>query len=42
VKAALAMMGRIEPLYRLPLCEPSDKASEQIRATITALGLLAK
>jgi 4-hydroxy-tetrahydrodipicolinate synthase len=42
VKAALAMMGRIEPLYRLPLCEPSDKACEQIRATITALGLLSK
>ena len=40
VKAALAMMGRIEETYRLPLCEPSDKVRVQIRQTLASLGLL--
>jgi 4-hydroxy-tetrahydrodipicolinate synthase len=40
VKAALAMMGKIEELYRLPLCEPSEKVRAQLRTTLTAQGLL--
>jgi 4-hydroxy-tetrahydrodipicolinate synthase len=40
VKSALALMGRIIPVYRLPLCEPSDKIREQISRTLRSLGLL--
>lgn len=40
VKAALALMGRIAPVYRLPLCEPSDKVREQIGRTLRTLNLL--
>ena len=40
VKAALAMMGRILPTYRLPLCEPSDKIREQLHKTLSALNLI--
>jgi 4-hydroxy-tetrahydrodipicolinate synthase len=40
VKAALAMMGRIEEVYRLPLCEPSDKVRDQLRRTLASLELL--
>ncbi len=40
VKAAVAMMGRIEETYRLPLCEPSEKVRAQLRTTLNALGLL--
>jgi 4-hydroxy-tetrahydrodipicolinate synthase len=41
VKAAVAMLGRIEEIYRLPLCEPAEKVRAQLRTTLTALGLLA-
>lgn len=40
VKAALALMGRIGPAYRLPLCEPADKIREQLSRTLRSLGLL--
>ena len=40
VKAALALMGRIDETYRLPLCEPSDKTRTQVRQTLVALGML--
>ncbi len=40
VKCALAMLGRIEEAYRLPLCEPSDKVREQLRRTLAELQLL--
>jgi 4-hydroxy-tetrahydrodipicolinate synthase len=40
VKAALAMMGRIQPTYRLPLCEPSDKIREQLHKTLSSLNLI--
>jgi 4-hydroxy-tetrahydrodipicolinate synthase len=40
VKAALAMMGRILPTYRLPLCEPSEKIREQLHKTLSSLNLL--
>lgn len=41
VKMALAMMNRIEPFFRLPLCEPADKVRDQIRRTLVALGMVA-
>lgn len=40
VKAALALMNRIREVYRLPLCEPSDKIRAQIRQTLTELELI--
>jgi len=40
VKAALAMMGRILPAYRLPLCEPSEKIREQLHKTLSSLNLI--
>ncbi|MBQ9693343.1 MAG: 4-hydroxy-tetrahydrodipicolinate synthase [Kiritimatiellae bacterium] len=40
VKAALAMMGRIRPVYRLPLCEPTVANQELIRKTLTKLNLI--
>lgn len=40
VKAALAMMGRIEEIYRLPLCAMTDAQKAQVRKTLTALVLL--
>ena len=40
VKAALALMGRIRPVFRLPLCEPSDKIREQLGRTLRSLNLL--
>ena len=40
VKAALALMGRINPVFRLPLCEPSDKIRDQISHTLHQLNLM--
>jgi 4-hydroxy-tetrahydrodipicolinate synthase len=40
VKAALAMMGRIQSAYRLPMCEPSEKVREQLHHTLSSLNLL--
>lgn len=40
VKAALNLMGRIEPEYRLPLCPPDEKSMETIRKELTAYGLI--
>jgi 4-hydroxy-tetrahydrodipicolinate synthase len=40
VKAALALMHRIDEVYRLPLCEPSDKIRAQIRQTLAELNLI--
>jgi 4-hydroxy-tetrahydrodipicolinate synthase len=40
VKAALAMMGRIGPHYRLPLCPPSEAVSGRIRGQLEDYGLL--
>ena len=41
VKEALALMGRIPAVFRLPLCETTEANREQIRRTLAALGLLA-
>jgi 4-hydroxy-tetrahydrodipicolinate synthase len=40
VKAALARMGRIEEVYRLPLCELADKQRAVLDATLKGLGLI--
>jgi len=40
VKAALAMMGLCQEVYRLPLCEMSNGLKEQLRATLQAAGAL--
>ena len=40
VKAALAMMGKIENVYRLPLCELSERSATQLRQTLGELGLV--
>ena len=40
VKAALAMMGRIEEVYRLPMCPMGDAAKEVLRLTMQEAGLL--
>ncbi len=40
VKAALAMMGLCEPVWRLPLVPPSDASAARIRAVLQESGLL--
>ena len=40
VKEALAMMGRIERVFRLPLCETTDANLARLRATLERLGLV--
>jgi len=40
IKAALAMLGRIEEEYRLPLVPMSPKNREVLRATLKACGIL--
>ena len=40
VKEALALTGRIERVFRLPLCETEDAKRERMRSTLSALGLL--
>jgi 4-hydroxy-tetrahydrodipicolinate synthase len=40
VKCALAMLGRIEEVYRLPLCETGDKVRQQVRQTLRELQLI--
>jgi 4-hydroxy-tetrahydrodipicolinate synthase len=40
VKAALAMMGKIQEVYRLPLCRISDGARAKVAAVLSDLGLI--
>ncbi|HEY7336631.1 MAG TPA: 4-hydroxy-tetrahydrodipicolinate synthase [Bryobacteraceae bacterium] len=40
VKAAMAMMGLLEPAWRLPLCPPSETNRSKIEATLQSVGLL--
>jgi len=40
VKAAMAMMGLIEEVYRLPLCPMNNKLKKQLRGTMEEVGLL--
>ena len=39
-KEALALTGRIERVFRLPLCETDDAKRERMRSTRSALGLV--
>jgi len=41
VKAALAAMGLLEPVWRLPMCGPSPANQTKIEKTLDAVGLLA-
>ncbi|MBV9396886.1 MAG: 4-hydroxy-tetrahydrodipicolinate synthase [Bryobacterales bacterium] len=40
VKAAMAMMGLCEPVWRLPLCPPSDANRGKIETVLKSCGLL--
>lgn len=40
LKAALALMGKIEYEYRLPLCPPSDENYEKLKKVMTSYGLI--
>jgi len=40
VKAAMAMMGLIEPTYRLPMCSPQPHNQAKIEAVLKSAGLL--
>ena len=40
VKEALAMMGKIGPGFRLPLCETTPEKRAQMRKTLAELGLV--
>jgi 4-hydroxy-tetrahydrodipicolinate synthase len=40
VKAALAAMGLIEPIWRLPMCPPRAETMEKIRGVLESLGLV--
>jgi len=40
VKAAMAMMGLLEPAWRLPLCAPSEGNRSKIEAVLQSCGLL--
>ena len=40
VKAAMAMQGKLEEIYRLPLCEMAAAPRAKLAETLTALGLI--
>ena len=40
VKEALALMGKVENVYRLPLCETTDANRAQMKKTLQSLGLV--
>jgi 4-hydroxy-tetrahydrodipicolinate synthase len=40
VKEALALMGRIEPVFRLPLCETTPEIREKIKTVLEEKGFL--
>jgi len=42
VKAAMSLMGLLEPVYRLPLVPPSAASLSRIEKTLEAVGLLEK
>jgi 4-hydroxy-tetrahydrodipicolinate synthase len=42
VKAAMALMGLVEPVYRLPLVPPSPASLERIEKVLEQVGLLAE
>lgn len=40
IKAALGLMGKIEPEFRLPLCPPASASLEKIRNVLSKLNLI--
>jgi 4-hydroxy-tetrahydrodipicolinate synthase len=40
VKAAMGLMGLLEPVYRLPMCPPSDANLAKIEKVLESVGLL--
>jgi len=40
VKAAMALMGLIEPVWRLPLVAPKAESLERIRGVLENLGIV--
>ncbi|MFT2598296.1 dihydrodipicolinate synthase family protein, partial [Escherichia coli] len=40
VKAAMAMMGLLEPVWRLPMCAPAAASREKIEAVLKSTGLV--
>ena len=42
VKAAMALMGLLDPVYRLPMVPPQPENLEKIKGVLAQLGLLAK
>ena len=41
VKASMALMGLLEPVYRLPMCPPQPQTQTRIEAVLKQVGLLA-
>ena len=41
VKAAMAMMGLLEPIWRLPMVAPSEANRTKIESVLDSVGLLA-
>jgi len=41
VKASMALMGLLEPVYRLPMCPPLPQTQTRIEAVLKQVGLLA-
>jgi 4-hydroxy-tetrahydrodipicolinate synthase len=42
VKAAMAVMGLLEPVYRLPMCPPTAASQARIEKVLESVGLLGK
>jgi 4-hydroxy-tetrahydrodipicolinate synthase len=42
VKAAMALMGLLEPVYRLPLCPPAPANLTRIERVLESVGLMGK
>ncbi len=42
VKAALGLMGLLDPVYRLPMVPPKPESLERIKGVLAELGMLAK
>jgi len=42
VKAAMALMGLLEPVYRLPMCPPAAASQARIEKVLESVGLLGK
>jgi len=40
IKEAMAMMGMVEPEFRLPMCRMADANRERLRGVLKSLGLL--